>query len=68
MYISSSYNFLVYHSPDPKLDLFGTMPEDGPLNHNDTQLLHTAVLMIGAAKLGSARMEWVTDAVPILEE
>lgn len=68
MYISPTCNFLVYHSPDPKLDIFGTMPQDGSLNHNDTQLLHTALLMISTAKPGSARMEWETDVVPILAE
>lgn len=68
MYISSSCNCLVYHSPDRKLDLFGTMPENGPLNYSETQLLHTALLKMPTAKLGSARMEWVTDVVSILAE
>lgn len=61
-----SGNFLVYHSLDPKLDLFGSVPEDGSLNYNDTQLLHTALLKIGAAKLGSAAKRQATDVVPIL--
>lgn len=68
MYISSSCNFLVYHSPDPKLDLFGTMPEDWSLNHNGTQLLYTTLLIISAAKLGRARKEQATDVVPNLAE
>lgn len=42
------------------------MPEDGSLNYNDTQLLHTALLKIGAAKLGRATMRQATDVVPIL--
>jgi hypothetical protein len=59
---------IFYHSPDPKLDLFGTMPDDGFLNYNDTQLLYTALLIMWAAKLGSATMKEATDVVPILAE
>lgn len=42
------------------------MPEDGSLNYNDTQLLHTTLLKIGAAKLGSATRRQERDVVPIL--
>lgn len=70
MYISSSCNFVVYHSPDSKLDLFGTMPEDRPLNGNESQLLHIVLLMIQTAKLGSARtgVKWATDVASVLAE
>lgn len=68
MCISSSCNFLVYHSPESKLDLFGMLPEDGPLNHNDAQFSHTALLMTGNANLDSAKTEWATDVASVLAE
>lgn len=44
------------------------MPEDESLNYNDTQLLHTALLKVGAAKLGNSTMRQASDVVPILAE
>ena len=70
MYISSHCNILVHHSPDSKLDLFGTVPEDRPLNGNEVWRLYTALLMTQTAKLGGARLgvKWATDVTSVPAE